>query len=104
MTIDDAPAWDYGTQESLMERTTELFTYLHGIVYTPCDLDMPSDATFDCGDMIALSVSGGDTINTIITEIEWKFHKGMKITSDGANPFIDESILDNGSQCRITDI
>ena len=98
MTIDDAPAWDLGTYESLTERTSELFTYLHSIIYTPSSLDMPSDATFDCGDMIALNVRGGDTINTIITEIEWKFHKGMKITSDGANPFIEESILDNGSQ------
>ena len=99
MTISDAPAWDYGTQESLMERTTELFTYLHSIVYTPCELDMPSDATFDCGDMIALNIRGeSSSINTIITEIEWKFHKGMSITSEGANPLIVDSAVDATSQ------
>lgn len=98
MTIDDAPAWDMGSTQSLQERTSELFTYLHSIVYTPCELDMPSDASFDCGDMLALNLRDGTTVNTIITSYEWKFHQGMSITSEGANPYITETLLDQTSQ------
>ena len=98
MNIEDAPAWDMGSTESLQERTSELFTYLHSIVYTPCELDMPSDASFDCGDMLTLNLRDGTSINTIITSYEWKFHQGMSITSEGANPYLVEALVDPTSQ------
>ena len=99
MIIEDAPAWDLGSEASLRERTTELFTYLHSIDYTPCELDMPSDASFDCGDMLALTLRDGTTINTIITSMEWKFHSGMSISSEGINPYLSqEAMIDNSGQ------
>lgn len=99
MIIEDAPAWDLGSEASLRERTTELFTYLHSIDYTPCELDMPSDASFDCGDMLALTLRDGTTINTIITSMEWKFHAGMSISSEGINPYLSqEAMIDNSGQ------
>ena len=98
MTIEDGPAWDLGSEARLQDQTAEVFTVLHGIQYTPSTLDMPSDATFDCGDMIALNVRGGDTIITLITSFEWQFHKGMKVTSEGANPLISENLIDSGNR------
>lgn len=102
MIIEDAPAWDLGSTESLQERTSELFTYLHGISYTPSDIDMPSDPSFDCGDRIALVLRGleeQDPIETLITSYEWKFHQGMSIHSEGINPYYNqEATLDTSGQ------
>ena len=103
MIIEDAPAWDLGSEESLQERTSELFTYLHSIDYTPSEIDMPSDASFDCGDMLQLTLRDGTVINTLITSIEWKFHSGMSISSEGINPYLSqEAMLDNSGQRILT--
>lgn len=102
MIIDDAPAWDLGSTESLQERTSELFTYLHGIAYTPSEIDMPSDPSFDCGDRIGLVLRGleeQDPMETLITSYEWKFHNGMSIHSEGINPYFNqEATLDTSGQ------
>lgn len=98
MTIEDGPGWDLGSSTRLQDQTAEVFTVLHSIQYTPSTIDMPSDATFDCGDMLAFNIRGGETINTIITSFEWQFHKGMKIVSEGANPLISESDVENGDR------
>lgn len=102
MIIEDAPAWDLGSTESLQERTSELFTYLHGIAYTPSEIEMPSDPSFDCGDRIALVLRGleeQDPIETLITSYEWKFHQGMSIHSEGINPYYNqEATLDTSGQ------
>ena len=99
---DRAPAWDLGSTESLQERTSELFTYLHGIAYTPSEIDMPSDPSFDCGDRIGLVLRGleeQDPMETLITSYEWKFHNGMSIHSEGINPYFNqEATLDTSGQ------
>ena len=89
MVIDDAPAWDYGADDDLQARTDNLYNYLSTITYTPSDIDMPSDPTFDCGDMIHLMLKKGGTVDTILTSIEWKFHQGMTLTSEGINPYLE---------------
>lgn len=89
MIIEDAPAWDYGGDDDLQARTDNLYGYLSTIEYTPCDLDMPSDPTLDCGDMLHLLVKKGNPVDTLITSMEWKFHKGMTITSEGINPYLE---------------
>ena len=92
MIIADSPAWDYGDAPYLQHLTDDLYNYLHGIAYTPCEIDMPSDASFDCGDRITLIVpkvdgtSGTETISTLITQLEWRWYSGMSITSGGINP------------------
>lgn len=88
MVIEDAPAWDFGSQEALQDKTENLFSELRLIdEYTPCELDMPSDPSFDCGDRLACTPRGSlDPIETLITSIEWKFHQGMSISSEGLNP------------------
>lgn len=101
MIVSDAPAWDIGSEESLRERTTELFTYLHSIDYTPCEISMPSDPSFDCGDMLALTLRDGTTINTLITSMEWKFHAGMSISSEGINPYLSQEAMIDSSGQRI---
>lgn len=98
MTIEDAPAWDYGSTENLTARTSDLFTYLHGIIYTPSNISMPSDPTFDCGDMLKLTLKDGSILNTLITSYEWKFHQGMTVVSEGANPYMTEAVVDPQSQ------
>lgn len=98
MDIEDGPGWDLGSDTRLQDQTAEVFTVLHAIQYTPSTLDMPSDATIECGDMIALNVRGGDTIRTLVTDYEWQYHKGMIITSAGANPLIAEDRIENGNR------
>ena len=90
MVIEDAPAWDYGLETVLQAKTDNLFNHLRQIdEYTPCDIDMPSDATFECGDRLELILRNGDVIETLITSMEWKFHQGMSITSEGLNPYLE---------------
>lgn len=104
MIIDDAPAWDLGSTESLQERTSELFTYLHEIAYTPSEIEMPSDPAFDCGDRIALALrglEGQDPLETLITSYEWKFHSGMSIHSEGINPYFNQEATIDASGQRI---
>ena len=88
MEIDDAPAWDYGVFATLQKQTNQLFDYLHSISYTPCTLDMPSDPTFDCGDRLELETISEDTVETLITSYEWKWHGGMTVESKGINPYL----------------
>ena len=88
MIIEDAPAWDYGSAEAQDTKAQNLFDYLVSIdEYTPCDLSMPGDPTFDCGDRLHL-VTKGEPVDTLIMSIEWKFHNGMDITSEGINPYL----------------
>lgn len=100
MIIDDAPAWDLGSETSLTERTTELFTYLHTIAYTPSEIEMPSDPSFDCGDRLSLTLRGTPeiTLYTLITSYEWKFHQGMSIHSEGINPYLMQEVVDQHGQ------
>ena len=92
MVIEDAPAWDYGSAEIQQEKTDALYDCLiHIDEYTPCDIDMPGDPSFDCGDRLQLTARNGDVIETLITSMEWKFHQGMSITSDGINPYLEGS-------------
>ncbi len=102
MAIEDAPAWDYGLETALQAKTDNLFNLLRIIDgddgYTPCEIDMPSDATFECGDRLELTLRNGDVIETLITSMEWKFHQGLSITSSGLNPFLEGgSALDSAT-------
>lgn len=89
MVIEDAPAWDVGSDEAQQAKTDNLFNYLQLIdEYTPVDMDMPSDPTFDCGDRVELITKNG-TIYTLVTSLEWRFHQGMSIESNGLNPYLE---------------
>lgn len=87
-TIEDAPAWDFGVFATLQNMTNNLFNYLHTLAYTPVEIEMPSDVAFDCGDRIEIVTDNGDTIETLITSYEWKWHGGMTIESKGKNPYL----------------
>ncbi len=101
MKISDAPAWDYGALAELQLMTDRLFDKLNNVVYTPCELDMPSDPSYDCGDRLALVTSSGDTIETVITSYEWKWHGGMEITSKGVNPMQDTASTNEIASTRL---
>lgn len=99
MVIEDAPAWDYGSEIAQQTKTQNLFNLLRKISgiddathtpYTPCSIDMPSDPAFDCGDRLELVTKNG-TIETLITSIDWKWHQGMSIDSEGLNPYLESS-------------
>ena len=91
MKIEDAPAWDYGSDEAQNTKAQNLFDLLTSIdEYTPCDLSMPSDPTFDCGDRLHL-VTKTEPVDILVMYIEWKFHQGMDITSEGINPYTEGS-------------
>jgi hypothetical protein len=102
MTIEDAPAWDLGTDETLQFKTDNLFSVLMQIdEYTPCEIDMPSDPTFDCGDRLRLVTRDSGEIFTLITSYEWKFHAGMSITSEGKNPYLETTNVLSADSARI---
>ena len=101
MKIPDAPAWDYGVLAELQLMTDRLFDKLNNVVYTPCELDMPADPSYDCGDRLALETPSGDTIETVITSYEWKWHGGMEITSKGINPMQDTASTKDIASTRL---
>ena len=105
MVMSDAPAWDYGTPEELQAKTDELFEYLITIdEYTPCEMEMPSDPTFECGDRLTLNAKINGTvsaISTLITEVEWKYHSGMTVKSEGKNPFLEGGDIADAESDRI---
>lgn len=87
MTINSAPAWDYGTKESLVERTENLLSELKKIRYVPCELSAVSDPRYDCGDMVSLPLDDGTNVDTIVTKITWRLGR-MEITGTGKNPYL----------------
>ena len=101
MIIPDAPAWDYGVMAELQAMTDRLFDKLDDIVYTPCNINMPSDPSFDCGDRIEVTVPNGDVIETVITSCEWKWHGGMTLESKGTNPYLQSVSTSEIASTRI---
>lgn len=99
MTMDDAPAWDYGTAEAQELKTAALYELLYDdeehkpvLIYTPATCDMPSDATYECGDMLQFNTPySNEPYYVIITSITWNFHNGMTVESKGSNPFLEGS-------------
>ena len=101
MIIDDAPAWDYGSAEAQDTKAQNLFDELQAIDdYTPCDLSMPGDPTFDLGDRLHL-ITKGEPVDTLIMSIEWKFHQAMDITCEGTNPYLEGSSAITTESARI---
>ena len=89
MIVEDAPAWDYGIESVLQEKLDNIYDMLEDIDYTPCDIDMPGDPSFDCGDRLYCALRDSSNISTLITSLEWKFHSGMTVTSEGINPYLE---------------
>jgi hypothetical protein len=90
MTMGDVPAFDYGIPEVLTTRVSAMFDYLYGIRYTPVEINMPGDPAFDCADRVAIGI-GTTSVQTIITEYEWRFRDGMTLISKGINPYLQVS-------------
>ena len=84
--LDDAPAWDYGLDTVLQSRVDNMMAYIEDLEYTPCDISMPGNPAYDCGDRIIVSING-ELIETIIMEIDWQFRNKMKLSSKGTNLF-----------------
>ena len=87
LAIQDAPAWDYGTDDTLQQRTDNLLEYLAKIRYTPSNLSIFGDPALECGDMVTLETNDGD-VNTLITGYTWKFRGKMSVESIGKNPYL----------------
>lgn len=87
MYIDDAPAWDEGTKETLQTKADNLMAHLENIQYTPSEVSIISDPSIDCGDFITL-YTDNETVNTLITSYTWKFHAPTELQSVGKNPYL----------------
>lgn len=87
LILQDAPAWDYGTDEALQAQTDALMAELAAISYTPSKLSISNDPAIDCGDMLALETETG-TVNTLVTGLRWRYRARMEIESTGANPYL----------------
>lgn len=109
MVMEDAPAWDYGTEEANTEKTNNIYGLLYDdehnqpvFTYTPGSVDMPSDATFECGDMIRFYTQySNEPYDFIITSLEWKFHNGMDLESVGINPILESSSISANAGGRL---
>jgi hypothetical protein len=101
MIIGDAPAWDYGAEAILQSKVNNLLTYLQTIPYTPVQIEMPSDASFDCGDRLSIITPNGDTVETLITSYVWKWRAGMTIYSKGVNPYLQGASTSDITNTRL---
>ena len=105
--IEDTPVFDNGSKSYLTSIAQNIGDYLHSIPYTPCELELLCDPTYECGDRLTLVVpkadgtSGTETLQTLITQIEWTPHGTMKITSGGINPRLKVSDSSYGSSNRV---
>lgn len=81
-------------------------TDLSLINYTPCSLDIVTDATLELGDMITVENANGtqDSINAIITSITFSHHNTMKIESAGSNPKLKIASKTEKSLANVTGV
>lgn len=91
LTIKDAPAWDYGLEETLQARTDALLAELIQLCYTPGEFTMPGLPILECGDLIELETDDG-TVTTLITSYKWKYHDSMTVKSTGKNPYLKSQV------------
>lgn len=87
LTIQDAPAWDYGMDETLQARADALLGELLQISYTPGSFSLIGDPAVECGDLLELETDDG-TVTTLVTSCMWKYRGRMNISSAGVNPHI----------------
>ena len=91
LTIQDAPAWDYGMEETLQARVDALLQEVIQISYTPGDVTMTGDPALECGDLVELQTEDG-TVTTLITSMTWKYRGRMTIKSAGVNPYLKSQV------------
>lgn len=91
LTIQDAPAWDYGLEETLQARADALLAELIQLNYTPGEFSMPGLPVLECGDLVELETEDG-AVTTLITSYKWKYHSAMTVKSTGKNPYLKSSV------------
>lgn len=91
LTIQDAPAWDYGMEETLQARVDALLQEVIQIIYTPGDVTMTGDPSLECGDLVELQTEDG-TVITLITSMTWKYRGRMTLKSAGINPYLKSQV------------
>lgn len=87
MYIEDAPAWDYGTDEALATETTAIANYVRQISYTPCTSTVFNNPRYECGDMLTFTVDNDRShdINVLVTGVKWSFRGSVELTSIGSS-------------------
>ena len=91
LTIQDAPAWDYGMEETLQARVDALLQEVIQIIYTPGDVTMTGDPSLECGDLVELQTEDG-VVTTLITSMTWKYRGRMTLKSAGVNPYLKSQV------------
>lgn len=91
LTIQDAPAWDYGMEETLQARVDALLQEVIQIIYTPGDVTITGDPSLECGDLVELQTEDG-TVTTLITSMTWKYRGRMTLKSAGVNPYLKSQV------------
>lgn len=91
LTIQDAPAWDYGMEDTLQARVDALLQEVIQIIYTPGDVTMTGDPSLECGDLVELQTEDG-VVTTLITSMTWKYRGRMTVKSAGVNPYLKSQV------------
>lgn len=107
MYIDDAPAWDYGTDAGLKAQTLNLGNYVRQLAYTPCEATIYSDPRYECGDLITVVIDDDPThdIRILVTGFTWKFRNKCSIKSIGTAPELGTGVISDSDRraSRATD-
>lgn len=107
MYIDDAPAWDYGTNEGLKAQTVAVGDYVRQISYTPCEVNIYSDPRYECGDLLTVVIDDDPThdIRILVTGFTWKFRNKCSIKSVGTSPELGTGVIQDSDRraSRATD-
>ena len=88
--LNDAPAWDFGSEEELIQKADNLLDYLTNIEYSPSSLTMWSFPIIECGDMIEVPIDD-ITVNMIVTNVTWNYRGMTQIQSKGFDPYAGNS-------------
>ena len=81
------PLLQYGTEEGKEQQRKALLDGLSKIAYTPCEISLAPDISYDLGDVLTLTGGiAGDSVTTCVTKIDFTYNSSVKITCVGKDP------------------
>ena len=89
-----------GTTSSINAVLRNMINKMSKLEYTPANLSMICDPSYDLGDMVTICADGNyimHNINSVITSINWTFLGDTSIKSAGENPYLQSSAVSGGT-------
>lgn len=64
----------------------DIYNVIKNIQYTPCDITMVGDPSFEAGDMVTTPDSQGYTKTILLTSVTFNWRAASKVVSEGSDP------------------